>query len=73
MQSSTVIITNDKEQLLNIKLCTRATKEQQTVFNALSYKHRPFVRKIKIETQMLKQKHNTLLNNHLRCRFFMLG
>jgi len=52
MQSSTVIITNDKEQLLYIKLCTRPTKEQQTIFKALNYKQRPFVRKIKVVTQM---------------------
>lgn len=52
MQASTVIITNDKEQLLYIKLCTRPTKEQQTIFNVLNYKHRPFVRKTKVVTQM---------------------
>jgi hypothetical protein len=52
MQSSTMCIKDDKEQLLYIKLCTRPTMFQQSVFTALKYKDRPFVRKTKVVTQL---------------------
>jgi NAD-dependent SIR2 family protein deacetylase len=35
-----------------IKLCTRPTKDQMDIFNAMGFKHRPFVRKTKVMTQM---------------------
>jgi hypothetical protein len=52
MQSATVTVNNEKNEKLYIKVCTRPTKEQKDIFNALNYKHRPFVRKTKVVTQM---------------------
>ena len=52
MQSSTTIVTNDKQQQLYIKLCTKPTIYQKTVFQSLGYKSRPYVRKTKVVTQM---------------------
>lgn len=52
MQSSTTTVTNDKQEQLYIKLCTRPTQYQKSVFDALNYKHRPYVRKTKVVTQM---------------------
>lgn len=52
MQSSLVTVNNDKNEKLYIKLCTRPTKDQQDIFDALDFKHRPFVRKTKVMTQM---------------------
>ncbi|MEE9372420.1 MAG: hypothetical protein V3V00_05140 [Saprospiraceae bacterium] len=51
MQSSTVVIKDNKEQMLYIKLCTRPTIYQKSVFSVLAYKDRPFVRKEKVVTQ----------------------
>ncbi len=52
MQSSIVCVNNDKNEKLYIKLCTRTTKDQKNIFNSLNFKHRPFVRKTKLVTQM---------------------
>jgi len=52
MQSSLVTVNNDKNEKLYIKLCTRPTKDQQEIFDALNFKHRPYVRKTKVLTQM---------------------
>ena len=68
-----VQITNDKEQLLYIQLCTRPTKEQQTIFKALNYKQQPFVRKIKVVTQMQKQKTQHTVTQTLTLLFFQDG
>jgi transposase len=52
MQASTVVIKDQKEQLIYIKLCTRPTQYQKSVFDILKYKDRPYVRKTKVVTQM---------------------
>lgn len=52
MQSSLVTVNNDKDEKLYIKLCTRPNKEQKDIFDALNFKHRPYVRKTKVVTQM---------------------
>jgi len=52
MQSSTTTLLNDKQQPLYIKLCTRPTAYQKTVFELLHYKTRPYIRKTKVVTQM---------------------
>lgn len=52
MQASTTTVTNDKHQLLYIKLCTKPSLYQKLVFNTLGYKYRPFTRKTKVVTQM---------------------
>jgi len=52
MQSSIVSVNNKQKEKLYIKLCTRPTKEQKDIFDCLKFKHRPFVRKTKVVTQM---------------------
>lgn len=52
MQSSLVTINNQNNEKLYVKLCTRPTKDQMDIFDALNFKHRPFVRKTKVVTQM---------------------
>jgi len=52
MQSSTTTVINEKQEQLYIKLCTRPTAYQKTVFQSLGYKARPFTRKTKVVTQM---------------------
>ena len=52
MQSSIVSVNNKKKEKLYIKLCMRPTKEQKDIFDCLKFKHRPFVRKIKLVPQM---------------------
>jgi len=52
MQSSIVMVDNDKNEKLYVKLCTRPTKDQKEIFSALSFKERPFVRKTKLVPQM---------------------
>lgn len=50
MQSSMITLNNDQNQKLYAKLCTRPTKDQEKIFDALNFKHRPFVRKTKVVT-----------------------
>ncbi|MDC0584828.1 IS1634 family transposase [Bacteroidales bacterium] len=52
MQSSLVAVNNENNEKLYIKLCTRPTKDQTDIFDALNFKYRPFVRKTKVVTQM---------------------
>lgn len=52
MQSSIVMVDNDKNEKLYVKLCTRPTKDQKEIFSAFSFKERPFVRKTKLVPQM---------------------
>jgi len=52
MQSSTTTVLNDKQQQLYIKLCTRPTQYQKTIFKILGYKERPYTRKTKVVTQL---------------------
>lgn len=52
MQTSITTATNDKQQKLYIKLCTRPTKEQEAIFKSLNFKYRPYARKTKVVTQM---------------------
>jgi len=52
MQSSTSTVMNDKQQQLYIKLCTRPTQYQKTIFQTMKYKSRPYIRKTKVVTQM---------------------
>jgi hypothetical protein len=47
MQSSVNTINNDKNEKLYIKLCTRPTKTQKQIFDALNFKARPYTRKTK--------------------------
>ena len=52
MQSSLVTVNNDNNEKLYNKLCTRPSKDQRSIFDALNFKHRPYVRKTKVLTQM---------------------
>ena len=52
IQSSLVTVNNENNEKFYIKLCTRPTKDQMGIFDALGFKHRPFVRKTKVVTQM---------------------
>ena len=52
MQSSIVSVNNNNNEKIYIKLCTRPTADQIKIFNALNFKHRPFVRKTKVVPQL---------------------
>jgi len=52
MQSSLVTVNNENNEKIYMKLCTRPAKDQQAIFDALKFKHRPYVRKTKVVTQM---------------------
>lgn len=52
MQSSLVTVNNENNEKIYIKLCTRPSKDQLAIFDALKFKHRPYVRKTKVMTQM---------------------
>ncbi len=52
MQSSIISVNNKTNEKLYIKLCTRPTKDQMNIFDALNFRHRPFVRKTKVVPQM---------------------
>lgn len=52
MQSSIVTVNNDKNEKLYTKLCTRPSKDQKDIFNALKFQYRPYVRITKVVTQM---------------------
>lgn len=52
MQSSLVTVNTDKNEKLYIKLCTRPSKDQKVIFDALNFKHRPYTKKTKVLTQM---------------------
>jgi len=55
MQSSVNTINNDKNEKLYIKLCTRPTKTQKQIFDALNFKARPYTRKTKVVTLNCKK------------------
>jgi len=50
MQCAVNTVNNDKNEKLYIKLCTRPTKEQKEIFDALNFKARPFTRITKVVT-----------------------
>lgn len=50
MQCSVNTVNNDKNEKLYIKLCTKPTKDQKEIFDALGFKARPFTRKTKVVT-----------------------
>jgi len=52
MQSSVVTVSNDKNEKVYIKLCTRQSNDQKAIFDALNFKHKPFTKKTKVMTQM---------------------
>lgn len=52
MQSSIVSVNNSNNEKVYVKLCTRPTKDQIEIFDALNFKHRPFVRKTKVVPQL---------------------
>jgi hypothetical protein len=52
MQSSIVSINNKENEKIYIKLCTRPTTDQKRIFDALNFKHRPFIRKTKLVPQL---------------------
>ena len=52
MQSSIVSINNKENEKIYIKLCTRPTTDQKKIFDALNFKHRPFIRKTKLVPQL---------------------
>lgn len=52
MQTSIVAVKNDENEKLFIKLCTRPNSDQIKIFEALKFKPRPYVRKIKVVTQL---------------------
>jgi len=52
MQSSILSVNNNNNEKIYIKLCTRPTADQIKIFNALNFKHRPFVRKTKVVPQL---------------------
>lgn len=52
MQSSLITVNNDKDEKVYIKLCTRPSMDQKVIFDALDFKHRPYVKKTKVVTQL---------------------
>jgi len=52
MQSSIVSVNNSRNEKIYVKLCTRPTTDQAAIFDALDFKHRPFVRKTKVVPQL---------------------
>lgn len=52
MQSSIVSVNNKENKKLYIKLCTRPTKDQKQIFDSHDFKHRPYVKKIKVVPQL---------------------
>lgn len=52
MQSSIVSVNNNHNAKIYVKLCTRPTADQAAIFDALNFKHRPFVRKTKVVPQL---------------------
>jgi len=52
MQSSIVSVNNSNNEKIYVKLCTRPTADQVKIFDALNFKHRPFVRKTKVVPQL---------------------
>ncbi len=52
MQSSIVSVNNANNEKIYVKLCTRPTADQIKIFDALNFKHRPFVRKTKVVPQL---------------------
>jgi len=52
MQASITSVNNKEHEKLYIKLSTRPTKDQQSIFDSLKFKHRPFVRKTKVVPQL---------------------
>ncbi len=54
MQSSVASMNNKENEKIYVKLCINPTIDQQLIFDSLNFKHRPFVRKIKIDPQLKK-------------------
>lgn len=52
MQSSIISVNNSNNEKIYVKLCTRLTSDQAAIFDALNFKHRPFVRKTKVVPQL---------------------
>ncbi len=52
MQSSIVSLNNSRNEKIYVKLCTRPSTDQIAIFDALNFKHRPFVRKTKVVPQL---------------------
>ena len=52
MQSSIVSVNNNNNEKIYAKLCSRPTTDQIKIFDALNFKHRPFVRKTKVVPQL---------------------
>jgi hypothetical protein len=52
MQSSLVTVNNENNEKIYMKLCTRPSKDQQAIFDAMNFKHRPYVKITKVVTQM---------------------
>jgi hypothetical protein len=52
MQTSIVSMNNKENEKIYLKLCTRPTVDQQLIFDSLNFKHRPYVRKIKVVPQL---------------------
>jgi hypothetical protein len=52
MQTALVTVDNENNEKIYIKLCTRPSKDQCAIFDALKFKYRPYVRKTKVLTQM---------------------
>ena len=52
MQSSIISVNNSNNEKIYVKLCTRPTSDQTVIFDALNFKHRPFVRKTKVVPQL---------------------
>lgn len=52
MQTSMVSVNNTKNEKIYMKLCTRPTADQKSIFDSLNFKHRPYVRKTKVVPQL---------------------
>lgn len=52
MQTSIVSMNNSKKEKIYVKLCTKPTVDQQSIFDSLNFKHRPYVRKTKVVPQL---------------------
>jgi transposase len=52
MQSSIISLNNKQNKKIYIKLCTRPNTDQKKIFDSLNFRHRPYVRKIKLDPQL---------------------
>jgi len=60
----TTCVENDKNQIIRIRKCSEPTEKVKLIYDALKYKHAPFIRKKSVvnKTEFLENKYVDLLN-----------